>query len=167
MITFKDYLEHNHPDYYNQLVEEGFFSGIGSGIKKGLLGGAAALYLLGGAPNNKSHAVEPAAKTIVTKKSNIPPEKNLTYLRPLEKLVQKNGYKLELKGNDIYVELDLGDAKDIDVAPGAGGPNDNYVPTQGFQPSEIMKDLKDVLIKKFAHDKELIEKTYTLMIRQY
>ena len=166
MITFKDYLEHNHPDYYNQLVEEGFFSGIGRGIKKGLLGGAAALSLLGGAPN-KSHAVEPAAKTIVTKKSNIPPEKNLTYLRPLEKLVQKNGYKLELKGNDIYVELDLGDAKDIDVAPGAGGPNDNYVPTQGFQPSEIAKELKEVLLEMGKFNRKSVDSAYKSSVGQY
>ena len=161
MVTFKDYLEQNHPDYYNQLVEEGFFSGIGRRIKQGLLGGAAALSLLGGAPN-KSHAVEPATKTIVNKKSNLPPK--FRYLNPLEKLVQQNGYKLELKGNDIYVEVDFGD---IEVAPGAGGPNNNYVPTQGFQPSEIMKDLKDVLIKKFPEDKKPIEQTYKLMISPY
>jgi len=163
MVTFKDYLEQNHPDYYNQLVEEGYFSGIGRRIKKGLLGATAALSLLAGAPN-KSHAVEQPTKTIVTKKSNL---QKFTYLRPLEKIVQKNGYKLEVKGNDIYVELDFGDAKDIDVLPGAGGPNDNYVPTQGSQPSEIMKDLKNVLNRKFVDDKELIEKTYKLMIGQY
>ena len=159
MVTFKDYLEHNHPDYYNQLVEEGHFSGIGRRIKQGLLGATAALSFLAGAPN-KSHAVEPATKTIVTKKSNL---QKFTYLRPLEKIVQKNGYKLEVKGNDIYVELDFGDVKDIEVAPGAGGPNDNYVPTQGSEPSEIMKDLKDVLLKKFPGDEKLIKRTYNLM----
>ncbi len=157
MVTFKNYLEQNHPDYYNHLVEDGYFSGIGRRIKQGLLGATAALSLIGGAPN-KSHAVEPATKTIVNKKSNL---QKFTYLRPLEKIVQKNGYKLEVKGNDIYVELDFGDIK---VAPGAGGPNDNYVPTQGSEPSEIMKDLKDVLLKKFPGDEKLIKRTYNLMI---
>jgi hypothetical protein len=163
MVTFKDYLEHNHPDYYNQLVEDGHFSGIGGRIKKGLLGATAALSLLTGAPN-RSDAVEQPTKTSVTKKSNL---QKFTYLRPLEKIVQKNGYKLEVKGNDIYVELDFGDDKDLDVAPGAGGPNDNYVPTQGSQPSEIMKDLKDVLLKKFPEDEKLIKRTYELMRRPY
>jgi len=162
MITFKDYLEHNHPDYYNQLVEEGFFSGIGRRIKQGLLGGAAALSLLGGAPN-KSHAVEPAAKTIVNKKSNLPPK--FRYLNPLEKLVQQNGYKLELKGNTIYVELDLGD--DINVAPGAGGPNNNYVPTQGFQPSEIAKELKEVLLEMGKFNRKSVDSAYKSSVGQY
>jgi len=161
MVTFKDYLEQNHPDYYNQLVEEGYFSGIGRRIKQGLLGGAAALSLLGGAPN-KSHAVEPATKTIVNKKSNLPPK--FRYLNPLEKLVQQNGYKLELKGNDIYVEVDFGD---IEVAPGAGGPNNNYVPTQGFQPSEIAKELKEVLLEMGKFNRKSVDSAYKSSVGQY